>query len=207
MYNYMKWPGTADPYKRQKVIRFLIITAIIGVSVAAASAVIQLVINENNPLKACINDRTTPYRVTATLELWVDGNQAEIPANIGFVEGEVGSWLGSLSFLREWLESIGFVEGEVGTCQRSMYTLSNDGTIYAEWEESYPFEIGHFLWMWPFPLRDMVQSESIIYVNGERSDLFINAPFQNGYHYKAEFVSKEYDDSQDMDFLPPSRDE
>ena len=179
----MKWPGTADPYKRQKTIRFLIITAIIGVSVAAASAVIQLVINEDNPLKACINDRTTPYRVTATLELWVDSNQAEIPANVGFTEGEVGS------------------------CQRTMYTLSDDGTIYAEWEESYPFEIGHFLWMWEFPLRDMVQSESVIYVNGERSDLFINAPFQNGYHYKAEFVSKEYDDSQDMDFLPPSRDE
>ena len=41
-----------------------------------------------------------------------------------------------------------------------MYTLTNDGTIYAEWEEEYPFEIGHFLWMWDFPLRDMDQSKS-----------------------------------------------
>ena len=38
--------------------------------------------------------------------------------------------------------------------------LTNDGTIYAEWEEEYPFEIGHFLWMWDFPLRDMDQSKS-----------------------------------------------
>ena len=179
----MKWPGTSDPYKRQKTIRFLIITAIIGVSVAAASALIQLVLNEDNPLKACINDRATPYKATATLELWIDGRQAEIPANIGFVEGEVGQ------------------------CQRSMYTLTGDGTIHAEWEEAYPFEIGHFLWMWDFPLRDMEQSESVMYVNGERSDLFINAPFQDGFHYKADFVSKEHDQTEDRDFMPPSRDE
>ena len=38
-------------------------------------------------------------------------------------------------------------------CHRTMYTLTNDGTIYAEWEEEYPFEIGHFLWMWDFPSK------------------------------------------------------
>jgi hypothetical protein len=83
-----------------------------------------------------------------------------------------------------------------------MYTLTNDGTIYAEWEEEFPFEIGHFLWMWDFPLRDMDQSKSAIYVNGEKSTHFINHPLQNGYHYKAEFTSKAYDDSKDTDFLP-----
>ena len=57
-----------------------------------------------------------------------------------------------------------------------MYTLTNDGTIYAEWEEDFPFEIGHFLWMWDFPLRDMEQSKSTIYVNGKESPHFINHP-------------------------------
>ena len=113
----MIWPGTSDPYKRKKTIRFLIITAIIGISVAAASASIQYVVNADNPLKACINDRGTPYRIAATLELIVDGIEAKIPANIGNTD----------------------------ECQRTMYTLSDDGTIYAEWEEEYPFEIGHFL--------------------------------------------------------------
>ncbi len=128
----------------------------------------------DNPLKVCINDRETPYKISATLELWVDGQKAEIPANIGFEDG----------------------------CQRTMYTLSDDGVIYAEWEEEYPFEIGHFLWMWDFPLRDMDQSKSTIYVNGKESPHFINHPFQDGYHYKAEFTSKAYDESKDQDFLP-----
>lgn len=179
----MKWPGTNDPYKRRKTIRFLIITAIIGVSVAAAAATIQSVIQANDPLKVCINDRFTPYRISATLEIWVDGNQAEIPANIGMNEGEFGE------------------------CQRSMYTLSGDGTIYAEWEEEYQFELGHFLWMWNFPIRDMEQSQSAIYVNGEKSSHFIQIPLQDGFNYRAEFVSKDYDESQDRDFMPPARDE
>ena len=53
-----------------------------------------------------------------------------------------------------------------------------------------------------FPLRDMEQSKSTIYVNGKESPHFINHPLQEGYHYKAEFTSKDYDTSKDKDFLP-----
>ncbi|MDX1595879.1 MAG: hypothetical protein R3327_02960 [Nitrosopumilaceae archaeon] len=170
----MIWPGMGDPYKRKKTIKFLIITAIIGISVAAASTAVQQLVNTDNPLKVCINERDTPYKISATLDLYVDGQKAEIPANVGFKDG----------------------------CQRTMYTLSDDGVIYAEWEEEYPFEIGHFLWMWDFPLRDMDQSKSTIYVNDKESPHFINHPFQDGYHYRAEFTSKAYDESKDQDFLP-----
>ena len=84
------------------------------------------------------------------------------------------------------------MQGNDGECQRTMYTLTDDGTIYAEWEEEYQnFEIGHFLWMWDFPLRDMDQSKSTIYVNGKESPHFINHPLQDGYHYKAVFTSKD----------------
>ena len=172
----MIWPGTGDPYKRKKTIKFLIITAIIGISAAAISTTAQQLADPNNPLKACINDRDTPYKIRATLELIVDGQQAEIPANIGINEGE---------------------------CHRSMYTLSDDGVIYAEWEEEYPFEIGHFLWMWDFPLRDMDENKSTIYVNDKESPHFIRHPLQENYHYKAVFTSKAYDEAKDKDFLPP----
>ena len=172
----MKWPGATDPYKRKKTIRFLIITAIIAISVGVASSLIQGQLTQNDPLKVCINDRETPYKIKATLELIIDGQKADIPANIGLNDGE---------------------------CHRTMYTLTNDGTIYAEWEEEYPFEIGHFLWMWDFPLRDMDQSKSKIYVNDKESPHFINHPLQDGYHYRADFTSKAYDESKDTDFLPP----
>ncbi len=172
----MFWPGMGDPAKRKKTLRFLLMTAIIGISVAAASTLVQQEFNRDNPLKVCINDRETPYRISATLELYVDRQKADIPANIGFEEGG---------------------------CQRTLYTLSDDGTIYAEWEEEYPFEIGHFLWTWDFPLRDMEQSKSRILVNGQESEQFINSPLIDGYHYRAEFTSKQYDESEDTDFMPP----
>ena len=172
----MIWPGTNDPYKRKKTIRFLIITAIIGISAAAVSSTVQQIGDADNPLKACIGDKETPYKIKASLELIIDGQQAYIPANIGLNDGE---------------------------CQRTMYTLTDDGTIYAEWVDDYPFEIGHFLWMWDFPLRDMDQSKSVIMVNGQESPHFINHPLQDGFHYKGVFTTKDYDESKDSDFLPP----
>ena len=174
----MIWPGTNDPYKRKKTIRFLIITAIIGIATAAASSMIIQSLDADNPLKVCLNDRDTRYKISATLELIIDGQQAEIPANVG---------------------------RENEQCYRTMYTLTDDGTIYAEWEEEYTFQIGHFLWMWEFPLRDMERSKSTIYVNDKESPHFIAHPLQDGYHYKAVFTSKAYDQSKDQDFLPPER--
>jgi len=171
----MIWPGMGDPYKRKKTIRLLIVTAIIGAVVFFGAQAVTSQLSVNDPLKNCINERDTPYKISATLELIVDGRKADIPANIGFEEG----------------------------CQKSLYTLTNDGVIYAEWQEEYPFEIGHFLWMWDFPLRDMDQSKSKMYVNGVFNDKFIHAPLIDGNTYRAEFTSKQYDSSKDTDFLPP----
>ena len=171
----MIWPGMGDPYKRKKTIRLLIVTAIIGAVVFFGAQAVTSVLSANDPLKNCINERDTPYKISATLELIVDGLKADIPANIGFEEG----------------------------CQKSLYTLTNDGVIYAEWQEEYPFEIGHFLWMWEFPLRDMDQSKSRMYVNGALSDKFIHAPLVDGNVYRAEFTSKAYDETKDTGFLPP----
>lgn len=176
----MIWPGTSDPYKRKKTVRFLIITAVIGIAAAAGSTLVQQAVNLDNPLKVCINDRDTPFRISATLEVIVDGSRADIPAGIGRGDGE---------------------------CHRTLYTLTDDGTIHAEWTEEYPFEIGHFLWMWEFPLRDMDQSKSVIHVNGKESPHFVGHPLQDGHHYRAVFTSKAYDSSKDRDFLPPVPDE
>jgi len=171
----MIWPGMGDPTKRRKTLRFLAMTAVIAISVGVASSLIQGQLSQNDPLKVCINDKDTQFVISATLELYVDGNKADIPANVGFEDG----------------------------CQKSLYTITDDGTIYAEWTEEYPFEIGHFLWSWDFPMRDMVLDESRIIVNGKESPHFINELLVDGYHYRAEFTSKDYDASKDADFMPP----
>ena len=156
----------------------------VGVAVGVTSSVLQGFLGQGDPLKVCINNRDTPYKITATLELRVDGNKADIPANIGFDNVEEDGLFDSV-------------------CQRTLYTITDDGVIHVEWEEEYPFEIGHFLWIWDFPLKDMDLSKSRIVVNGVESKLFINEPLVQGYHYKAEFTSKEHEESKDTDFLPP----
>tara|TARA_B100000427_G_scaffold274733_1_gene242981 strand:- start:28 stop:549 length:522 start_codon:yes stop_codon:yes gene_type:complete len=171
----MKYPGLGDPAKRKKTLRFLAITAIIAITVGVGSSLIQGQISKDDPLKVCINERDTQFVISAQLELYIDKNRADIPANIGFEDG----------------------------CQRSLYTLTDDGTIYAEWTEEYPFELGHFLWSWDFPIRDMELSKSKIIVNGKESPHFINELIEDGYTYRAEFTSKDYDTSKDADFLPP----
>jgi hypothetical protein len=171
----MVWSGMGDPYKRKKTIKFLGISAGIGaVAVLMTIMVVNPAIGEQ-PRNACINDIEKNWKMSFTVELYVDDLKAEIPAKVGFMEGG---------------------------CQRAIYTLSNDGTVYAEWKEDPEFEIGHFLWIFEFPIKDMEQSKSTIYVNGKESEHFINHPLQDGYHYKAEFTTKAYDESKDSDFLP-----
>ena len=170
----MIWPGMGDPYKRKKTIKFLLMTAAIGVVAVVITTMVVNPILGQQPHSACINDVQKNWKISFTVELFVDNEKADIPANIGFK----------------------------GDCQRAIYTLSNDGTVFAEWENNPDFEIGHFLWIFEFPIRDMEQSKSKIFVNGKESDLFINAPLQDGFHYKGEFITKAYDSSKDSDFLP-----
>ncbi len=171
----MIWPGMGDPYKRKKTIKFLLFSAMVGgVAVLFTTMVVNPIIGEQ-PRSACINDIEKNWKISFTVELYVDNQKADIPANVGFMEGG---------------------------CQRAIYTLSDDGTVYAEWKEDPEFEIGHFFWIWDFPLRDMEQSKSTMYVNGKESEHFISHPLQDGYHYKAEFTSKDYDTAKDSDFLP-----
>ncbi|MBA0908870.1 MAG: hypothetical protein ITD33_07560 [Nitrosarchaeum sp.] len=172
----MNWPGMGDPYKRKKTLRFLALSAGIG---AIAVLITVLVVNPligEQPRSACIGNIQKNWKISFTVELYVDNQKAEIPSNVGFMEGG---------------------------CQRAIYTLTDDGTVYAEWKENPQFEIGHFLWIFKFPLRDMDESKSKIFVNGIESENFISTPLQNGYHYKGMFTSKAYDEAKDKDYLPP----
>ncbi len=171
----MIWPGMGDPYKRKKTIKFLLFSAAIGAVAVIFTTIVLNPFIGDQPRSACINDIEKNWKISFTVELYIDNQKADIPANIGFMEGG---------------------------CQRAIYTLSDDGTVYAEWKKDPEFEIGHFLWIWDFPLRDMEQSKSTMYVNGKESEHFISHPLQDGYHYKAEFTSKDYDTSKDSDFLP-----
>lgn len=172
----MIWPGMGDPAKRKKTLRYLAITAAIGIGVALANTlVVQKIIKADDPLYQCINGRDIQYQLSATLEIYVDGVKQPIPANIGITKD----------------------------CQRSLYTLSDDGVIHAGWTKEYPFEVGHFLWLMGFDLRDMDESKSKIYENGVESPNFIHTLLEDGAHYKANFVSKDNNGQGAPTFMPP----
>jgi hypothetical protein len=158
----MIWPGMGDPAKRKKTLRYLAITAAIGISVAVGNTYFQSQIKQNDPLYQCTNGKDIKYQISATLEVTLDGVKKDIPANVGITKD----------------------------CQRSLYTLANDGVIRIAATKEYPFEVGQFLWIWGFDLRDMDSIKSKIYVNDVESPDFIHTIIQDGVHYKAEFVSK-----------------
>lgn len=159
----MFWPGMGDPSKRKKTLKFLAITAAIGVAVVLISTTAISQVKAQDPLyHKCLNGLDVNYHVSAYLEVLVDGKK--------WVRPDVTSDLPK-------------------DCERSMI-FTDDGTIRGAWTKKYPFEVGQFLWMSGFPLRDMEETKSKIYVNGVESSDFIHTLVQDGAHYKAEFTTK-----------------
>ena len=159
----MFWPGMGDPTKRKKMLKFLAISAAIGVAVVLISTTAISQVKEQDPLyHKCLNGLTIQFHVSATLEVQVDG--------------------------KKWIKPASTEEPSTN-CERSMI-FSDDGTIRGTWTKKYPFEVGQFLWMSNFPLRDMDETKSKIYVNDVESSSFIHTIVQDGSHYKAEFVTK-----------------
>ena len=161
----MFWPGMGDPTKRKKTLRFLIISAAIGIAVVLISTTAISKVKEQDPLyHKCLNGLDIQYHVSASLEVLVDGKKWIRPDTIN-----------STDIPKD--------------CERSMVFL-DDGTIRGAWVKKYPFEVGQFLWMSNFPLRDMDETKSKIFVNGAESSDFIHTVVQDGVHYRAEFSTK-----------------
>lgn len=160
----MFWPGMGDPTKRKKTLRFLAISAAVGVAVVFASTTLISQVKDKDPLyHKCLNGLDIQYHVSATLDVLVDS--------------------------KKWLKPAANTVDTPKDCERSM-TFSDDGAIHGAWTKKYPFEVGQFLWMSNFPLRDMDETKSKIYENGIESPDFIHTVIQDGAHYKADFVSK-----------------
>lgn len=160
----MFWPGMGDPSKRKKTLKFLAITAAIGVAVVLISTTAISQVKAQDPLyHKCLNGLDVNYHVSASLEVLVDG--------------------------KKWVRPDVTTTDIPKDCERSM-VFADDGTIRGAWTKKYPFEVGQFLWMSGFPLRDMEEAKSKIYANGVESSDFIHTLVQDGVHYKAEFTTK-----------------
>ena len=172
----MFWPGMGDPSKRKKTIRFLAISAAVGIAVVLISTTVISKVKEQDPLyHKCLNGLDIQYHVSASLEVLVDGKK--------WIRPDIAN---STALPKD--------------CERSM-TFSDDGTIHGAWTKKYPFEVGQFLWLSNFPLRDMDEDKSKIYANDVESSDFIHTTVQDGVHYRAEFATK---NAGAPTFTPPS---
>jgi hypothetical protein len=160
----MFWPGMGDPTKRKKMLKFLAISAAVGVAVVLISTTAISQVKAQDPLyHKCLNGLDVKYHVSGTLEIFVDG--------------------------KKWIRPVSTDTSIPADCERSM-VFADDGTIRGAWVKNYPFEVGQFLWMSGFPLRDMDEVKSKIYANGAESPEFIHTLVQDGSHYRAEFTTK-----------------
>jgi hypothetical protein len=160
----MFWPGMGDPTKRKKMLKFLAISAAVGVAVVLISTTAISQVKAQDPLyHKCLNGLDVKYHVSGTLEVFVDG--------------------------KKWIRPVSTDTSIPADCERSM-VFADDGTIRGAWVKNYPFEVGQFLWMSGFPLRDMDEVKSKIYANGAESPEFIHTLVQDGSHYRAEFTTK-----------------
>ena len=72
----MFWPGMGDPSKRKKTLKFLAISAAVGVAVVLISTTVISQIKLQDPLyHKCLNGLNIQYHVSATLEVLVDGKK------------------------------------------------------------------------------------------------------------------------------------
>ncbi len=72
----MFWPGMGDPTKRKKMIRFLIISVAVGISVVLISTALISQVKAQDPLyHKCLNGLDIQYHVSASLEVLVDGKK------------------------------------------------------------------------------------------------------------------------------------
>ncbi|MGI0065332.1 MAG: hypothetical protein ACREAT_01070 [Nitrosotalea sp.] len=160
----MFWPGMGDPRKRKKMLRFLAISAAVGVTVVLASTTLISQVKAQDPLyHKCINGLDITYHVSATLDILVDG--------------------------KKWVRPVDTSTDIPKDCERSM-TFLDDGTISGQWTKQYSFEVGQFLWISGFPIRDMDETKSKIYANEVESSDFIHTIVKDGVHYQAEFTTK-----------------
>ena len=98
----MIWPGTGDPYKRKKAIKFLLISAAVGgIAVLLTTVGVNPMIAQQAH-NACIQDMDTNWKISFRFEMIMDGQKAEVQPNIGITD----------------------------ECQRAIYTLSNDCLLY-----------------------------------------------------------------------------
>jgi hypothetical protein len=152
---------TEGPDRRKRLLKSMITLAILVLGAGLATNFILGYLRSQDPIYQCIKDPTSqPFQVSIPITVARDGSNVAVPAGIGINNN----------------------------CIRPVHTLEPN-VIHVAYSKSYPFTLGHFLYIWKIDLtkyNTKVYVNNILHSNGSYLDIVL----RQGISIRVNFTSK-----------------
>ncbi|MFL6331219.1 MAG: hypothetical protein ACJ705_09410 [Nitrososphaeraceae archaeon] len=152
---------TEGPDKRKRLLRSMITLAIVVLGAGLATNFILGYLRIQDPIYQCIKDpKSQPFQLSIPITVVRDGINVPVPPGIGIDN----------------------------KCIIPVHTLESN-VIHVAYSRSYPFTLGHFLYIWKIDLtkyNTKVYVNNILHTNGSYLDIAL----KQGMSIRVDFASK-----------------
>ena len=153
---------TEGPDKRKRLLRSMITLAIVVLGAGLATNFLLGYLRTQDPIYQCIkNPKSQPFQLSIPITVSRDGRNVPVPPGIGIDNNK---------------------------CMRPIHTLEPN-VINVAYSRSYPFTLGHFLYIWKF---DVTKYNTKVYVNNNlhTDGSFLDIVLKQGMSIRVDFTSK-----------------
>ena len=152
---------TEGPDRRKRLLKSMITLAILVLGAGLATNFILGYLRSQDPIYQCIKDSNSqPFQLSIPITVARDGNHVTVPAGIGMNNN----------------------------CIRPVHTIEPN-IIHVAYSKSYPFTLGHFLYIWKIDLtkyNTKVYVNNILHTNGSYLDIVL----KQGMSIRVDFANK-----------------
>ena len=152
---------TEGPDRRKRLVKSMVTLAILVLGAGLATNFILGYLRSPNPIYQCIKDpNSQPFQLSIPITVFRNGSNVAVPAGIGMNNN----------------------------CTRPMHTLEPN-VIHVAYSKSYPFTLGHFLYIWKIDLtkyNTKVYVNNILHTNGSYLDIIL----RQGMSFRVNFTRK-----------------
>jgi hypothetical protein len=156
---------TEGPDRRKRLLKSMITLAILVLGAGLATNFILGYLRSQNPIYQCIKDpNSQPFQLSIPITVARDGTNVAVPAGIGMNNNNNNN------------------------CIRPVHTLEPN-VIHVAYSNSYPFTLGHFLYIWKVDLtkyNTKVYVNNVLHTNGSYLDIIL----KQGMSIRIDFTSK-----------------
>lgn len=152
---------TEGPDRPKRLLKSMVTLAILVLGAGLATNFILGYLRSQDPIYQCIKDpNSQPFQLSIPITVARDGSNVAVPAGIGMNNN----------------------------CTRSVHTLEPN-VIHVAYSKSYPFTLGHFLYIWKIDLtkyNTKVYVNNILHTNGSYLDIIL----RQGMSFRVNFTHK-----------------